>query len=1207
MKKIFKSFLYLSSLTVVGGAISPFLISCASNTSKPIIYNPTNSSIEINSSNINIFDNKNIFSVYTNIITYQNDNSDVTSKKYIEKMNDELAKVINKWLVQNNYNELNILFDVSNITVGENWSLLVPVSSTTVLNKSLNRRNIDIKTVRIDFPKISAEQIKQITAKNIYTESASNAFPNKTLEQIKELPSNDILKVLSGILPSKTIIWDFPIEGVDPLEIVYDEETQQKTLNILIFIPGEHLGMLKLSYSDNQITSPGPSQTLKDEFGEELNSYWPSFAQLQMTTLEQLNFTKVDSGISSQILPSYKDVLQTKNIKTQITEYSTKQKYLDNFEQDLIFYLKNYFANLSIEWDNKSLLLSDIFVTKIAEIDKSTGKLNAKLGIDIHNNSVGTRRLKLPITNEEITLERNDVITIIIDWKNSDIQPFLKQIGTRNSAYLTTSFNNVNIKSFKQSDAKNNRFLMYSSSWSNTTNNNDFQNIFPVSYSLKKVVDNVGFGKTLLESNAEIQESFAALTEDDLKNARLNTLNQKYDLFLDILKSVQGIALKSAKNPTFFDFLQSINLEFYDMILALNGDTRIASIISDIFSKKKLSEYLQSNISNIISLLEESRTPDDSSMDIIIDMLTMIESTNPTLEEKQEWVKSIEGLYPTLEKLLGANLQWIMPLIQAIMSSISAEDPSVVQLLFHNMDFVLQFIQLPENKDKLGEQVVGLVKLISKYLDELIEFGKEMIREINSNPDKYKTIRVLDILAYELIEKDASKTSLFAVIIEVVKLIDPSSSIIGSIQQIQAIVGDQVSLPKILKDYSTATFENELGVLGNFKNFKVVKETIVHTKLSKHLGTLIESIFNVYVNDSKETIDLYTMFVNNTNIQVEKHNFSLGKNKNVSQELNIKFSFKQNVQINLIPLCVIVDNLVIKDGKQISTNTLETTKTLEVVKPLYWKGVTVPVLYPNGLPIGAMLPINIVIQKDINYYKMSFNSLNEEIYPVINNNGDINWTYNSQQDNLIEFENVLKDSNKDRNDDKKTKNYYGDSYSVVKLAFNTLSIIAFKDIWSIFTQTTTQLSNPKKIENYNSAIHLNGATVTTKNKSNEEISSFFTSFINNYGQWTKSQWDTNRNQFSLKDNHDFENKLKEYLEFGLLFTSNPYVKYNIGFDSIHYKLQIETYQYALVIKFNFPISYIVTKDGVQTTIITNELRFTITSDKQPTPTNNFKN
>lgn len=1193
MKKIVKSLLCLSSLSIIGGAISPFLISCANNTSNSIDYNQTNNSIEMNSSNIEIFHNQNIFSVFSNIISFQNDSNDLVSKKYVEKMTQELLEVINNWLIQNDYNKLSIIFDLSNIIVANDWSLLIPITSSKPLNNNSVNKNLDVKQVKINFPRIDVSQIKKSASENIYTQSALSTFPNKTLEQIKELPQKDILKVLSNILPSKTIIWNFPIEGIEPFEIVYNNETKQQILKILILIPGEHFGTLELYYSEDEIKSPGPSKTLIDEFGKNLNSYWPTFAQIQMESLEQMNFSKVNSGISNQILPTYEDVLVTKNIQNQITTY--KQKYATNFEQDLIFYLKNYFANLSIEWDNKNLLLSDIFVTKTVNIDKATGKLNAKLGIDIHNNSVGTRRLKLPITNEIVTIEKNDVITIIIDWNNSDIQPFLNQIENKNSAYLTTSFNNMNIKFFKHSNLKNNRFLAYSSSWYNSSTSN-FQNLFPVSYSLKKIVDNVGFGNTILDSNDLIKESFNALKMQDLKNAKLNAINREYEQFLDILKSIQGIALKSATNPTLYNFLQSINSEIYDVMYLLSSDERVASIISDIFSVKKLSEYLHSNIGNIISLLKDVKNSSDTSMDIVIEMLTMIESTNPTLEEKQEWVKSIEGLYPTLEKLLGSNLQWIMPLIKSIMTSISADDPSVIQLLFNNTDFVLQFMQLPENKDKLGITTVELIKLISQYLNELIIFGQEMSRDINSNPNKYKTIKVLDILTYELTEKNVNQISLFNIIIEILKLVNPNSITINTLQQIQGIIGNQISLPKILNDYSKSTFQNETNWLG-IKNYKVVKDTITKTKLSTQLGKLINSIFNVYINNSQTTIDLYSMFVINMNIEIEKHNFLWNTNKKVTQELNIKFSFKQDIKIDLIPLCVIIDNLIIKSNSK--NKKIISNDQLKIVKPNKIFGIE-----------SSLLPVNLVIKKDVNYYKTSFVSKEESIFPTISNKGQINWSYNSQQNNIIEFKQIINDSNELVNKDNKTKNYYGSKYSTFKLILNSFK---FNNIWSKFTETTTNLINPVIIKNYDSKIHISQAYVSTKNKSNKEISDFLATYINNYGQWTKSTWDENRNQFSFKDNSDFVNELKQYLNFSPLFNENIYTKYNIGFDSIHYEfsllslIKIETYQYSLVIKFNIPILYTTIENGIKTTNITNELRFTVKSNKQPTPIMSFKN
>lgn len=1224
MKKALKFWLAISSLALCTAGVSPLIVSCASTNSKnDFDYDANNQQLEINKSEL-VFPsaNNNLFIAYNNLL-------ETTKAKSSAIINAKLTAIYSQWLNSLGMQFSEIAFDLTNITI-DGFSISIPttIKDLKVINSdnSQNTPTINCNKTKINFASISLNKINDLIANNTYSAPATQLFPGYSLEDIQKLPEQKLLEKIPS-LPNSTTIFkggeNFPL----PTYSIIQTNDGSKALRVLIFTPNKSggLGQILVTQSNLDIVPIQANQEVKNALGDDVQNNWQEVVNKYMTPIPEQTLTSISGTSNANIVTSY-EAAQNSSLVTQKIASYTKDitTFKTNLETDLDFFLKNYLTSLSTAWEQPGLITSGIFTSNNLTIDENNKLLTGSVAIMLNNYTTGTKKIALPITNQEILVNGNSTLTILIGFNKSSLSPCLvTQDATKNTAYLTTAFSNVSLNVYQS--PINNSSEMKTRDSSNvatpivSTNFPTSVNIFPYSYAMKTLVTNVGFGNNLISSTSLINESLKKLKVDDLKNLQLNQINTTYQNVLVGVKAAQNLLLKIAENPTLFNFLQDINQDLYSIFYLLTNDANLSSIVSDLFSTKKVSEYLYTNLSKITALIKKlvNTYPQLST---VLNMLETIGNTNQTLAQMQEWVKSIESLYPTLEKLLGANIQWIMPLLKTIMTSLSKDDPSIISLIFNNIDPIFQFLLSTDNASNLDANVVKIIGIFHTYLKSLAEFSAKQINA-SKDPNKYKNIKVLDILVYELTTANKDSTLLKS-IATVLQILQPNSPIAPILDKINAMIGSEIKIPSELKDYSEAEWKNEQNKLTKKWTYKVKTTTIKTTSLTTQLQKIIQSLVNVTVNDKSS--DLYTSLSNNVQTTIVKNDFTYNSSSaTVTQNLSVKMNFKETVKFDLMPLLVLLDNVTgevsLSSSKATSSKPTTPEAGLSTVTP---GAIKVSIL---SLSLATTLPTDIVIMPD-NYLQFSYIANNAKLRPNVNTNtGMINWAYQLTEQIAIAYESsesskdpfrdplyiwgILVASNTKYTGPSTTSSYYGSNYSnsdqtkflgvtVVLANIYLTDFIGFNGGLTNYVTASTSLTNGTTIPNYNSAIYSAGATVEQL-KSDTDFTTYLDNLINNYGQWTNNTL-SKKPEFSLRDGNDLSTKIKEYFKFGSDFNTNKYVSYEYGFSASQYKLINDKYTYTFNLIFSVPVLY--KPYGSTTSSLVTNLTFTVTSNQAPKPT-----
>lgn len=1224
MKKALKFWLAISSLALCTAGVSPLIVSCASTNSKnDFDYDANNQQLEINKSEL-VFPsaNNNLFIAYNNLL-------ETTKAKSSAIINEKLTSIYSQWLNSLGMQFSEIAFDLTNITI-DGFSISIPttIKDLKVINSdnSQNTPTINCNKTKINFASISINNINDLIANNTYSAPATQLFPGYSLEDIQKLPEQKLLEKIPS-LPNSTTIFkggeNFPL----PTYSIIQTNDGSKALRVLIFTPNKSggLGQILVTQSNLDIVPIQPNQEVKNALGDNVQNNWQEVVNKYMIPIPEQTLTSISGTSNANVVTSY-EAAQNSSLVTQKIASYTKDitTFKTNLETDLDFFLKNYLTSLSTAWEQPGLITSGIFTSNNLTIDENNKLLTGSVAIMLNNYTTGTKKIALPITNQEILVNGNSTLTILIGFNKSSLSPCLvTQDATKNTAYLTTAFSNVSLNVYQS--PINNSSEMKTRDSSNvatpivSTNFPTSVNVFPYSYAMKTLVTNVGFGNNLISSTSLINESLKKLKVDDLKNLQLNQINTTYQNVLVGVKAAQNLLLKIAENPTLFNFLQDINQDLYSIFYLLTNDANLSSIVSDLFSTKKVSEYLYTNLSKITALIKKlvNTYPQLST---VLNMLETIGNTNQTLAQMQEWVKSIESLYPTLEKLLGANIQWIMPLLKTIMTSLSKDDPSIISLILNNIDPIFQFLLSTDNASNLDANVVKIIGIFHTYLKSLAEFSAKQIGA-SKDPNKYKNIKVLDILVYELTTPNKDSTLLKS-IATVLQIIQPNSPIAPILDKINSMIGSEIKIPSELKDYSEAEWKNEQNKLTKKWTYKVKTTTIKTTSLTTQLQKIIQSLVNVTVNDKSS--DLYTSLSNNVQTTIVKNDFTYNSSSaTVTQNLSVKMNFKETVKFDLMPLLVLLDNVTgevsLSSSKATSSKPTTPEAGLSTVTP---GAIKVSIL---SLSLATTLPTDIVIMPD-NYLQFSYIANNAKLRPNVNTNtGMINWAYQLIEQIAIAYESsesskdpfrdplyiwgILVASNTKYTGPSTTSSYYGSNYSnsdqtkflgvtVVLANIYLTDFIGFNGGLTNYVTASTSLTNGTTIPNYNSAIYSAGATVEQL-KSDTDFTTYLADLINNYGQWTNNTL-SKKPEFILKDGDGLSTKIKEYFKFGSDFSTNKYVSYEYGFSASQYKLLNDKYTYTFNLIFSVPVLY--KPYGSTTSSLVTNLTFTVTSNTKPTPT-----
>ena len=1199
MKKALKFWLAISSLALCTAGVAPLIVSCANTNSKnDFDYDANNQQLEINKSEL-VFPsaNNNLFIAYNNLL-------ETTKTKSSAIISEKLTSIYSQWLNSLGMQFSEIAFDLTNISI-DGFSISIPttIKDLKVINSdnSQNTPTINCNKTKINFASISLNNINDLIANNTYSAPATQLFPGYSLEDIQKLPEHNLLEKIPS-LPNGAAIFNggenFPL----PTYSIIQTNDGSKTLRVLIFTPNKSdgLGQILVTQSNLDIVPIQANQEVKNALGDDAQNNWQEVVNKYMTPIPEQTLTSISGTSTANVVTSYEAAQNSSLVTKKIASYAKDvTTFKTNLETDLDFFLKNYLTSLSTTWELPGLITSGIFTSNNLTIDENNKLLTGSVAIMLNNSTTGTKKIALPITNQEILVNGNSTLTILIGFNKSSLSPYLiTQDATKNTAYLTTAFSNVSLNVYQS--PINNSSEMKTRDSSNvaapivSTHFPTSVNVFPYSYAMKTLVTNVGFGNNLINSTSLINESLQKLRADDLKNLQLNQINTTYQNVLVGVKAAQNLLLKIAQNLTLFNFLQDINQDLYSIFYLLTNDANLSSIVSDLFSTKKVSEYLYTNLSKITALIKKlvNTYPQLST---VLNMLETIGNTNQTLAQMQEWVKSIESLYPTLEKLLGANVQWIMPLLKTIMTSLSHDDPSIISLIFNNIDPIFQFLLSTDNASNLDANVVQIVGIFHTYLNSLAEFSAKQINA-SKDPNKYKNIKVLDILVYELTTPNKDSTLLKS-IAKVLQILQPNSPIAPILDKINAMIGSQIKIPSQLKDYSEAEWQNITNLL-YVKTYQVKTATIKTTPLTNQLQKIIQSLVNVTVNDKSS--DLYTSLSNNVQTTTVKNDFTYhSSSATVTQNLSVKMNFKETVKFDLMPLLVLLDNVTGEVG--LSSPKVANKRTT----PEGFTEVSPGTIF--SISLATILPTDIVITP-YNYLQFSYTTNNAKLRPNVNTNtGMINWAYQLIEQIAIAYESkdpkdplykygVLAASNTKYTRPLKTSKYYGSSYSATKTAITIL--VGFNGGLTNYVTASTSLTNGTTIPNYNSAIYSAGATVEQL-KSDTDFTTYLDNLINNYGQWTNNTL-SKKPEFSLRDGNDLSTKIKEYFNFGSDFSTNKYVSYEYGFSASQYKLIKDKYTYTFNLIFSVPVLY--KPYGSTTSSLVTNLTFTVTSNQTPTPT-----
>ena len=1274
MKKSLKLFFLAASVTTMGVAASaPILASCSNSNGTKIYFDANNQQLTVNNSKLVFNDaNDNLFNAYKTLIS-----TDEQSISKVATYKSNLEKLCTDYLSSLNLTNTTMTFDFDNIQI-DGWSFIIPTTITSTSSREDNPVLL-CKNTKVSFAK---KDVDTFLTNNTLTVKASEAFPGSSLSNIEtqlkdiiDLKPTDakyeeffsrISKWASGSIIFKANNFDKPT-----YEVVTNSDGST-SLNILIFTLESGLGQLVIE-NDNDISAIEPSTSMKNTFGSNVTNGWNSISSDTTipSAVDKIEFTTTAASSTSKVLSSYDYALTLSDVTSKLNEY-TGNNFLTNLKNDMNFFFKNYLTELQADWNESGLLLNSVFVADNLTVSNKT--VSGSIGMEIKNISNGTKKINLPVIGETVSVNSKATISIIIKFNNSSVKAYLTPSTTAaNQAYLTTSFNNVTVTANEITTTTNDAGESTESVSSLATKTySGYINVFPYSYSMKTIITNVGYGNTIANSSALLSQSLNALTANDLKEAKINSIETIYQQTVTGVNIAQSMLTKISNNPTVFNFLQDISSEMNKLVLLLTNDSNLASIISDMFSTKSASNYLYANLSKIISFLEDmAKTAPQLSY--IIDMLVIIQNNNQTPEQMKEWVESIKDLYPTLEKLLGANLKWIMPLLSTVMTSISNDNPPIITLIFNNLEDIFSFV-LDNSADNLDANLVALLRSIYDYLNTILKYSSTS--SSTTNADKYKTIKVLDILSYELTATNRG-TTLLTLISNILKLVQPDSTIPNLLTTINSMIGTQITIPTTIYDYSSATWENDVSKDGKtITNYKIqtANPSTYGVKLSTFFGKIIKSFLNVKVGSDTTTTTLADMMSTNTSITTTNNTFSYNaSNHTVTQDLSIRMKFNQTVTIDTLPICVLLDNIKLN----IPINTLGTIYTSKAADSTSGNYTTIS---PNVLNVsitnldsiisgflpdflkgsitinsisadlGSIFPTDIVIKPN-NFVDINYKATNSTLSPLVDSKtGAINWSYQAEENVTINYndatDGILAASNTKyrisaNNSNLSKQMYYGAKFEsksngslvdsllssqginlsghfgvdvsakvniplIGALVPNNLSmglfplLANFNGSYSKSIMVGTSLSNPKKIENYNSKVFIPQATIT-QTKTTSEFKTYLSELIDKYGQWTKDST-TNTTKFSLKSGNTLAANLKNYFSFGNAFTNNNYVSYRYGFDAIAYKLLNDTYEYTFHIYLSTPTHYTTIADGstAASSSLVTTISFTVTSNKAPT-------
>lgn len=1069
-KNKLKMFIAFTSLLIPSTLVLPIVTSaCVSNNDWNYQVDKANNQILVNSNFLDNIDNSSIFK------TYQYLNQNVNNAEFITKLNEALNTFTNNFLVNYSINWNSIELDLTNfqITIDIAPNNVSSFAGDSNLETTPEVSNA-IQKLSIVFPKYTDSLINNFLDNNTSTFSKTNFLSNYSLEDIlnPEVVTDEQILTAANLNINTTKILYKMVNNKPTVrlgQITNNSSENVKSLNLLFFDSTNNskgLGQIVISQKEVDVTCT-PSKSILDVFGPNIKNDFVQIIQDQ-SKYPNINDWKynADSTITpnlplDNLLLTYTDFLNTnQQASKKIDEYN-----LSNFQKDYEFFVNKYFSSIFAEWNIPSLYTTGLYACNNVKYNKQNKSFNGSIGLNIYNKTTLTKKLLLPISNEEITIEGNSNVVIFLELNNSKISPTLvKNNQISNSANLAPNFSNVTIKyqlSKNENEIKSINWLNFSKATNDEWIQSSFSNVnlFTNSLSLMCLVEKVSIDKNFNDSLKIIEQNKLTVTESQLKNLKLEQLTNSYNTTAIIVKSVESLMLKIAKNPTMYDLLQDISSEIYNIVNVSTNNQDIANLISQLFTKNSTSIYLLNNMDSIINIMRSIDNGSSPQLTEIIKLLTEIISNHNDPIKMHQWVVSIEGLYPTLEKLLDRGAQWILPMIGEIMRGLSKDKP-IIEFLFNNIDFVLTYLSQDSVTNNLGTSTQTIIKTVHGYLNNLVAYsatiqptqptikvnGGRAIQNTQAMQDKYKKIHALDIFTYELTNKNSANSILTLVS----GILAPTDSNTANILKIISnILANNVNVSQTINDYTSATFNNVVidtpptnGWLnkkdGSYKllynGYKVLSDSTT-TTLSEQIGKCINALFHVTYGGKQMLLSEVLNLMGNaqSNINMEVTNNFQYSNFAITQDLEVKYSFKQDLKWNLLPISCLLDNIKIEINNSDLDNLINFIQTQlptgisnyivinkeNILNLLYAvTGISFTSYTDNtgtkklSLDLTRIFPTDLTIKPENNFV-LQYKAENASIYPIITKNGTINWGYNAFENILFNDKSVLDNANQE--------------------------------------------------------------------------------------------------------------------------------------------------------------------------------------------------
>lgn len=1319
-KNKLKTFIAFTSLLIPSTLVLPIVTSaCVSSNDWNYQVDEEKNQILVNSNFLSNTDNSSIFK------TYQYLSQNVSNAEFITKLNESLNAFTNNFLANYSINWSSIQLDLTNFQITID---ITPNNVSTFLSnlnsKAQDDNSSGIQKLSIVFPKYTDSLINNFLNNNTSTFSKSSFLSNYSLEDIlnPEVVTDEQILTAANLNASTTKILYHMVDNKPTTrlgKITNNQSENIKSLNLLFFDSTNNskgLGQIVVSQKEVDVTCI-PSKTLLNVFGNDIKNDFIQIIQDQ-TRYPNVNEWKynLDSTITpvlplDNLLLTYSDFLITNQEATnKIDSYN-----LANFKKDYEFFVNNYFSNIFADWNIPSLYTTGLYSCNNVEYNSQNKTFNGSIGLNIYNKSTLTKELSLPISNEKVTIEGNSNIVILLELNNSKISPTLVPNSQfKNSANLAPNFRNVTIKyqlEKNENETQPINWLSLSKPTNREWNQSSYSNVnlFTNSLSLMCLVEKVSIDKNFSDSLDVIENSKQAVTEAQLKNLKLQQLTDSYNTTTIVVKSVESLMLKIAKNPTIFDLLQDVSSEIYNIVNVLTNNQDIANLISQLFTKNSTSIYLLNNIDSIINIMKSIDNGSSPQLTEIIKLLSEIIANHDDPIKMHQWVASIEGLYPTLEKLLDQGAQWILPMIGEIMRGLSQDKP-IIEFLFNNIDFVLTYLSQDSVTNNLGTSTQTIIKAIHKYLNNLVTYSASIeptqpITKMNGRLEgtkiqntpamqaKYKKIRALDVFTYELTNKN-SADSILTLVSGILAPTDPATA--GILNTVANILTNNVNVSQTVNDYTNATFDNVITTtqpttgwfakpgtysLNETTGYKTISGA-TSTTLSDQIGKCINVLFHVNYGGKQMLLSevLNPMGNAQSNINMEVTNNFQYSNFAITQDLEVKYSFKKDLKWNLLPISCLLDNIKVEFNDSDFDNLITYVNSLipDSVKKLVtisksnvrswlylFAGISFTDYTDNvgtkklTLDLTRIFPTDLTIKPENNFV-LQYKAENASIYPIVTENGTINWGYNAFENILFNDKSVLDNANQEfvlnsaseanvkvtytnnnsestyalnvnftKNDLKeeqlnklKVQKYYGCQYLRFKkflfdkvkineyssnlpglLAIALPAILPNKPIILGTEPSTTNIASifqsntTSSIKDYNTNVFNPSYSVNNNGKGDESLTTDLIDFANNYLVWTNSQVNPNQQILTMENNG--LNALDELVKKHYTIASS--VNFQVGVSGQVTQVLNNKYSYNLHIYFDKPVLYTYTDAlGNVTKSIIQQITVPFTMNTAPT-------